>query len=75
MLVPQLVALFWEVLDSLGLRSICKKHVLGWEQALGGISLVLPVSLPTSCHPWDENFPSATGSSHLSQGFALEHGL
>lgn len=35
MLVPQLVALFWEVLDSLGLRSICKKHVLAWEQALG----------------------------------------
>ena len=35
MLVPQLVALFWEVLDSLGLRSICKKHVVGWEQALG----------------------------------------
>lgn len=35
MLVPQLVVLFWEVLESLGVRSICKKQVLGWGQTLG----------------------------------------
>ena len=34
-LVPQLVTLFWEVLESLGVRSICKKQVLEWGQALG----------------------------------------
>lgn len=74
MLVPQLVALFWEVLDPLGVRPICKKAGPGVGTGPWGISLVLRVSLPTSCRPWDEYFPSATGSRHLSQGFALEHG-